>query len=225
VDAAGVEALRPLRAFVGDWRGVGMPRRGSAQGAWQERAEWAYDFADKKTAVVFDAPQGRYFTAGRIEPGENPGEFVFIGTLPGEGETKRTERFLGAVDDAGDLVVDLPADATGGGDDRPTRITFRIVAQGDRLLVLLMRRVGDSDTFTRLAQIGYTREGSNFGGGGTARECVVTGGESSRTVEYKGKTYYVCCKGCADAFNEDPEGVLAEYRERKRKEAEEKGKG
>ena len=25
---------------------------------------------------------------------------------------------------------------------------------------------------------------------------------------YKGKTYYVCCSGCRDAFNENPEKFL-----------------
>jgi YHS domain-containing protein len=34
-------------------------------------------------------------------------------------------------------------------------------------------------------------------------------------VEYEGKTYFVCCGGCKDLFEEDPAGVLADYRERK----------
>jgi YHS domain-containing protein len=33
-------------------------------------------------------------------------------------------------------------------------------------------------------------------------------------VQYKGKTYYVCCTGCRDAFLDDPEGILEEYAER-----------
>jgi YHS domain-containing protein len=32
---------------------------------------------------------------------------------------------------------------------------------------------------------------------------------------HEGKTYYVCCTGCRDYFNEDPAAVLEEYRERK----------
>jgi hypothetical protein len=28
------------------------------------------------------------------------------------------------------------------------------------------------------------------------------------------QTYYVCCWGCKQAFNENPEMILAEYRER-----------
>ncbi|MGH7134575.1 MAG: YHS domain-containing protein [Pirellulales bacterium] len=39
-------------------------------------------------------------------------------------------------------------------------------------------------------------------------------------VEYQGKKYYVCCTGCRDLFNDDPEGVLAEFCERKAAERE-----
>ena len=38
-------------------------------------------------------------------------------------------------------------------------------------------------------------------------------------VMHKGKTYYVCCTGCRDAFNDDPEGILAEYEKNKTKPA------
>ncbi len=217
IDKKAVEALKPLRDLVGDWRGVGLPRRGSTDGAWQEKAEWSYTFDEKATALTFNATTAKYFSKGRIEPGEKAGTFVFVGTLP---DGKKTERFTGSLDDRGALVVENPkAD-----DGRPDRIMFRIVAQGDRLVVLLTRKSGSTNA--RLAQVGYTREGSNFGGTGTANECVVTGGESSRTVTYKGKSYYVCCKGCADYFAENAEEVIAEYEAKKAKEkkdAKEKG--
>jgi YHS domain-containing protein len=41
-------------------------------------------------------------------------------------------------------------------------------------------------------------------------------------VLYKGKTYYVCCSGCRDAFKDDPEKYIKEFEERKAKEAKEK---
>ena len=44
---------------------------------------------------------------------------------------------------------------------------------------------------------------------------MVTGGEGTIAVTHDGKTYYVCCTGCRDYFNENPAEVLAEYRERK----------
>jgi len=36
------------------------------------------------------------------------------------------------------------------------------------------------------------------------------------TVTHMGATYYVCCSGCRDAFNENPAKILAEYTKRKR---------
>jgi YHS domain-containing protein len=47
---------------------------------------------------------------------------------------------------------------------------------------------------------------------------VVTGGAGTISVTHKGQTYYVCCTGCQQAFEDDPEGVLAEYAARLEKE-------
>jgi YHS domain-containing protein len=33
---------------------------------------------------------------------------------------------------------------------------------------------------------------------------------------HDGKTYYVCCTGCRDAFQDDPAGILAAWGQRKR---------
>ena len=44
--------------------------------------------------------------------------------------------------------------------------------------------------------------------------CIVTEGKGTSKVSYKGKTYWVCCSGCRDAFLDDPEGVLADARQR-----------
>ena len=105
--------------------------------------------------------------------------------------------------------------------DRPARITIRVVADGDRLLVLYERRVGEQ--FARLAEVGYTRKGSSFAiAGGDPHECIVTGGHGTIAVEYKGNTYYFCCTGCRDLFKQDPERVLAEYRQRKAHEQKDK---
>ena len=61
----------------------------------------------------------------------------------------------------------------------------------------------------------HFRGGGNFAKAYVDRECVVTGGAGTIMVTYKGQSYWVCCTGCRDLFNEDPEKVLAEYRARK----------
>ena len=35
--------------------------------------------------------------------------------------------------------------------------------------------------------------------------CPVTGGLGTMAVSHAGKTYYVCCTGCREAFDKDPE--------------------
>ena len=34
------QALAALQSFIGGWKGVGQPKRGSTAGAWTEQAEW-----------------------------------------------------------------------------------------------------------------------------------------------------------------------------------------
>jgi hypothetical protein len=88
------------------------------------------------------------------------------------------------------------------------------------MVVLYEKRLSD-DAYARLAEVGSTRKGSAFAqNAATGPECIVTGGLGEIAVEHGGKTYYVCCTGCRDLFLEDPEGVLAEYRQRKAAERE-----
>jgi YHS domain-containing protein len=80
-------------------------------------------------------------------------------------------------------------------------------------------------SFAKLYSVGCTKEGVAFAGpGDTHPECVVSGGLGKIKVTYKGETYYVCCTGCQEAFKDEPEKYLKEYKERKAKEAKEKGR-
>lgn len=208
--AADKDALKPLQSLVGGWRGVGQPQRGSSKGAWTEQVDWAWHFADQRATLAFRADGGKYFVAGDVSPGEKPGEFTFVGRRAG-GDEKVRYRVVRA--ENGDVVFD----AAEAHDDVPARITVRQVAEGDRLVVLLERRLPGAGEarFARLAEIGYTRKGSQFAKGATGPECVVTGGAGTIPVTHEGKTYYVCCTGCKELFDDDPAKVLAEYRAKK----------
>ena len=48
-------------------------------------------------------------------------------------------------------------------------------------------------------------------------KCIISGGLGSMNVTYKGKSYPVCCSGCAAAFNDDPERWLAKLAENEAK--------
>ena len=67
--------------------------------------------------------------------------------------------------------------------------------------------------FNKVYQVAANKEGESMaakGGAAQGPECIVTGGLGTITVSYKGKTYYVCCTGCRDAFNDNPEKYIAE---------------
>src|SRR5438046_1463212 len=76
----------------------------------------------------------------------------------------------------------------------------------------------DRPLFTKVYQVGATKEGEPFASGDGKPECVVSGGLGTIRVSYKGKDYYVCCSGCRDAFKEEPEKYIKEFEERKAKE-------
>jgi hypothetical protein len=206
--------LAKMQQLVGKWRGVGLPQRGSTSGSWVAEADWAWSFAGG-ISLVGKLPEGKYFEKIKLVRGEKDNDYILWATPTGGGDELR---FTGQLDEAGklQLMADEPREGL------PHRATFRFVAGGDRLLVLLERKSGPSG-FARMAEIGYTRQGSGFGKGTTGPECVVTGGFGSIEVLHGGQTYYVCCTGCLEYFKENPDEVIAEYKARKeeaRKEAE-----
>jgi hypothetical protein len=45
-------ALELWQPFIGQWRGVGQPQRGSSRGAWSETSDWAWRFAGPSAAAL-----------------------------------------------------------------------------------------------------------------------------------------------------------------------------
>ena len=213
---ADLKALDAWQGYVGNWKGAGQPQRSSTKGAWTEKSDWAWHFHDGHAALQFQSADGKLFSGGSISPGKEPGTYQLVVKRAGQ---SAEERFSGRKNDAGQFVFDrLDSAAATTTADGIARLTFRQVAEGNRLLVLVERRAGEN-TFTRMAEIGYTRQGIQFAAGGGEPECVVTGGKGTIAVKHDGQTYYVCCTGCKDLFEADPAGILAEYKAKKAKKA------
>lgn len=208
-------ALAPLQNYIGGWKGVGQPKRGSPAGAWTEESDWAWHFSAGRAELVATSSKSKFFDKLQLRPGDKAGQFVLAATPVG---SEDSEMFSGALDAEKQLVLT----AAKSQDDAPARISIRQVAGGDRLVVLYEKHLG-GDRYARLAEVGNTRKGSAFGKGGDGHpECVVTGGHGTIKVEHAGKSYFVCCTGCRDEFLEHPEQILAEYQARKAKEKEKK---
>jgi YHS domain-containing protein len=201
------QQLAPLRDMVGTWRGVAQLQRGSTRGSWKESVQWQWSFPEGRAGLGFEIKGSKYFRSGMVQPAKQAGQIQMI-VQPTDQEAQPWQ-FSGKLDAAGRLVLVNPAATSG----TPARITLRLLAKGDRLTILLEQRIGTS-FYSRLAEVGYTREGSDFGKGLNYPECIVSGGRGTTRVTYKGKTYYVCCSGCREAFEDDPERVLAEYQRR-----------
>lgn len=214
-DASNKIKLAPLQDFIGEWKGVGQRERGKSDGGWIEKSSWAWKFDQgEAAAIAFKSGDAKYLATGAITPTKNDGEFQLTIHSP---EKKASATLVGKLED-GKLVLetDKPVDGL------PARISLRLLAEGKRLVALYEVKSTTSDRYVRLAEVGYTRVGSGFGQGSQGPECLVTGGFGSMEVTYEGKTYYVCCTGCKDYFDEDPKRAVEEYLARKEKEKAEK---
>ncbi len=202
-------ALGEFNSLIGKWRGVGQPRRGSNQGAWQEQAEWAWNFQGGEPSVQVKVNDGKL--ADSLQLTYDSVAKDYVGTLmTPEGQIEKNYR--GRLEKDGKLVLS----ATVG--DEVKQITITRLNE-KRTLVLFEKRSSSQASFNRVAEVGYTREGTRLATSSTSGpECIVTGGAGTIEVKYKGQTYYVCCSGCRQAFDDDPEGVIAEAAVRRKRE-------
>jgi YHS domain-containing protein len=204
-NAAAKEALAQFNSLIGGWRGVGQPRRGSAAGSWKETANWVWDFSQPAPAIRYEVTDGKLIKEARVTFDPSSGLFHVAATLA-DGTTRD---YAGKFADD-HLVLESKPDAK----HEVHRITVTRLNE-KRTVVLFERKRAAARAPSRVAEVGYTREGTRLAvEGADGPECVVTGGKGTMPITYKGQTYYVCCSGCKQAFTENPEKILAEYRER-----------
>ena len=54
------KALKVYGRLVGEWKGTGQPQRGSAKGAWTEKAGWSWKLTNENAALSLQSPTGKY---------------------------------------------------------------------------------------------------------------------------------------------------------------------
>lgn len=208
---ASVKALQELGILIGDWKGVAQPKRGSSAGAWSEKAHAVWNFDDKTTALVVQFEPGQLFHSATFTLAED-GKTTSLTLEPVMGKPILLSR-NGAEDDkeSSDEARHFESVA----DKFPrTRCTVRLISD-IRVTFLFEEKSAEMGSYRRLCEVGMTRLGTRLADGNTGeRQCIVTGGLGTMKVSYEGKTYYVCCEGCKQAFDADPEGTLAAYQER-----------
>lgn len=195
------EALKAYAPLVGDWKGTGQPRRSSVRDAWREAASWSWTLSPRSAALALSIEDGKYLRSARLEPGRDRDSFRLVATLA-DGSTRT---YSGTPTDRGAL----PLSAEGEAGEGVRRITLTPL-HDTRFLLLLEGQDATSGLHRRLAEVGYTRQGSAFAAGDSYPVCIVTGGRGTIEVEHEGTTYYVCCSGCRDLFDDDPAAIIAE---------------
>ena len=218
---AAIQQMGRLGELPGQWRGVLQLRRGSNDGAAAETIDVSWNFTQTTPALQF-----------RFKPGSRLQQLHLIAPAADSAvlqlrlQEADAERLLtlqpnpvaAEVSEQGNQwTFATPADAT-----THRRLTLRRLSE-IRWTVLLEEQPQTGTGWRRMFEIGMTRAGERLATAGAGqRLCVVTGGNGTIAVQHDGQTWYVCCEGCRQAFNDDPTGILKSYHEQQRKQSDNK---
>jgi hypothetical protein len=205
------EALQGLNDLIGSWSGTGQPSQGTREekqnGFWTETIAWEWQFKGEDVFLKAAFEKSKYFTGGELR--YMPDKSAYRLTIRTVG--KETLTFDGTLAEK-KLILERPDEKK----NETQRLTFNLLHDNWHLYRYEVKAEGRKD-FKPVYQVGAKREGVSFAGGDGKPECVVSGGLGTIKVDYKGKTFYVCCTGCRDAFKDEPERYIKEYETRKAK--------
>ena len=200
------EALQQLQDFIGEWKGSGSSRQ---DGFWTETMQWGWRFKNKKVWLEFEIPKGKHYKSGKLEYLLD--DDAYRVTMVDKKDMKTV--FNGKLRNKRLNLESIDAKTK-----RGEKIVMNLAGGGVRLVYTYYEKPANRTLFFERYQVAMTKKGESFATAkNKGRECVVTGGLGTMAVSFKGATYYVCCSGCRDAFNENPEKILKEYNERKKK--------
>jgi hypothetical protein len=204
------EALQAFNDLIGSWRGTATPagtKDEQQRNFWMESITWQWQFKDKDAwlSVAFD--KSKYFTKGTLRCAADKDSYVLTLVTPANEERS----FTGQLSDK-TLTLDSAPD--GKGDVERVVVTL---LHDNRFLYRLDKKKAERTSFTNVFKVGATKEGVAFAAGSGKPECIVSGGLGTVPVEYLGKTYYVCCSGCASEFRADPAKYVKDFEEKKAK--------
>jgi YHS domain-containing protein len=187
------EALRALQDFIGGWKGNGGPFKAKPAPAelWSETIEWGWRFKGGEL---------RYLPAKKI----------YQLTLTDAKGGKRT--FDG---DFKDNYLRL--ERTDPDTKEVQKVTMNNAAEGVRFIYTFERKPEGRTLFIKDYQVSATKIGESLGKTEKKNECVVSGGTGTMAITYKGETFYLCCSGCRDEFNSNPEKYVKEFKAKKGK--------
>jgi hypothetical protein len=208
---ARLTALQALNDFIGSWKGTGgpdKPRPAPSDPVWAEQIDWSWRFKAGDVWLSFAVTNGKFLSGGEVR--FHPAKKVYL--LTARDAKKNRLEFEGKLDGKGYLVFERLEAGTG----ETQQITMNSAAEGVRFIYRYATKAKGSTLFSRHYLVAATREGESLGKADKKNVCVVTGGLGTMAVNYQGETFYVCCSGCRDAFNEDPAKFVREFKAKKK---------
>jgi hypothetical protein len=214
-----VAALQPFQVLLGQWRWIAKKNFGNSVQTGED-LEWIWDFQTEpnRPALKASTAANPYFRT------------IWITWLPHDAKFQLTAKtaegdarvLQGTWADNGEPMEEIDGKKV----QRTYKLQFSQVtpASGDQWLITLnqldnnqylidlSRRPGPGKQPALVANIRQQRLGTSFAvadSDNPGLKCIISGGLGTMTVEYKGKSYPVCCSGCAAAFKDDPELWLA----------------
>jgi len=210
-------ALKVLQPLVGRWKASGSSEKSTApkqSTLWSETQQWDWDLSRasqpalvgtitnsslwQKVRIEYDLKAKSYLwtiTSAKNEA-QNPEAEGTTTTWRGQLTRGRQQEPI--------LQVEPVVQSSSG---RIERWTLTILHE-NRILWRRDSRLASSQLYRKDLQIGATKDGEPFAKVARGPECIVSGGRGTIPVSFEGKTYYVCCSGCKDAFLENPKSWI-----------------
>jgi hypothetical protein len=208
--ASAKEALQALQEFIGEWKGNGSPEKAkpASKELWSETLNWAWRFKGDDAWLTLDVKDGKYLKSAELR------------YLP---DKKRYQLTARDREDKklvfeGELKKDvLTLERTDPESKETQQIQMNTAADGVRFIYRFARKEDGRTLYKKEYLVQATRAGESLAAKESKNVCVVSGGLGTMQVSYKGETFWVCCSGCRDAFNENPEKYIAEFKAKKGK--------
>jgi YHS domain-containing protein len=193
----------PFEYLVGGWKGQGIPQANRLRG-WPETHRWAWKFAKGTPVGLAVTLEGdKTLKQGALSYDEASRSY----RLEGTDADGKAVAYAGSLDPAG-KVLTLNRVGTSPSPGGKERLTLRPNSEKIRYTLVLDRQEPGAPQYSKVIEVGLTREGEAFAAGGASAnlpKCIITGGAATMTVSYQGRSYDVCCTGCRDEFNDNPE--------------------
>src|SRR5262245_10640408 len=222
-----VAALQPFQILLGDWRWGTRKQFGNFTRTGED-LKWVWDFQSnpsrpalkgvsdgnpyfQKIWLTYLPDDDKFQLTGKTPEGESR---ILQGTWAEDGEPKE-ESDGKKTQHSYKLVLTQSVPAAG----EQWQVTLNQL-DNNQYLMALARSPAAGKSFAQVDTVRQQRVGTSFAvadSDSPGPKCIISGGLGTMQVEYKGKSYPVCCSGCAAAFKDDPERWLAKLAEKEKR--------